>query len=320
MRSFASFCPAIFQRRKSSWRVICSPGGMRWLRLLTIFLLATAVAGPAPLTNKEIVLMLRSGYSSESVFAELQNRRVLEPFDPAARKTMLEFGASTQLLTALESGAYIVSNLEADRAKTREAEIAARRQVQIAEDQKLNTLLQAQRAQARAQAPAAPPAGETPILEALKSRLVRCRDGTTTRVDGSELEKKKYVALYYSAHWCGPCRKFTPQLVEFYHRVAAAHPDFEIIFVSSDRARFGWETYIRDAKMPWLAVDYDQLAELGGIKDLGGKSIPSLVVLDSGSHIVASSYDGEKYLGPQNALAALDKIYAEGAAAPIAAR
>lgn len=280
------------------------------LCVLTIFLLASAAAGPVPLTNKEMVLMLRSGYSSESVFAELQNRRVLEPFDPAVKKAMVEFGASAQLLTALESGAYVVSNLEADRAKTREAEVAAKRQSQIAEDQKLNTLLQAQLAQARAQAPVAPPAGQTLVLEALKSRLVRCHDGTTTRVDGSELEKKKYVALYYSAHWCAPCRQFTPELVEYYNRVVAAHPDLEIIFISFDRSRFGWDTYLRETKMPWLAVDYDQLAELAGIKELGGKSIPSLLVLDRGSHVVASSYDGEKYLGPQNALAALDRIFA----------
>ncbi len=265
--------------------------------------------------------MLRSGYSSENVFAELQNRRVLEPFDPALKKSMVEFGASAQLVAVLESGVYLVSNSEADKAKTREAEIAAKRQAQVEQDRKLNTLIQAQQAQARAQTPAAPPpAGETLILEALKSRLVRCRDGTTTRADGSELEKKKYVALYYSAHWCGPCRKFTPQLIEFYNRFAAAHPDFEIVFVSSDRSRFGWETYIRETKMPWLAVDYDQVSELAGIKDLGGASIPSLLVLDSGSRVVASSYDGEKYLGPQNAIAALDKIYGEGGAAPIAAR
>ncbi len=93
--------------------------------------------------------MLRSGYSSEIVFAELQGRRVLEPFDPAIKKSMVEFGASAQLLAALESGAYVVSNAEADKAKTREAEVAARRQAQIEQDRKLNTLIQAQQAQAR---------------------------------------------------------------------------------------------------------------------------------------------------------------------------
>ncbi len=283
---------------------------MRWLCLVAICLVATAPAGLLPLTNKEIALMLRSGYSSEGIFAELQQRHVLEPLDPAARKSMVEFGASAQLITALESGAYVVSNSEADRAKAREAEVAARRQAQIEQDQNLNTLLQAQQAQARAQVSAAPPAGATPILDALKSKLVRCHDGTTSRVDGAELEKKKYVALYYSAHWCGPCRKFTPSLVDYYNRVAAAHPDLEIIFISADRSRFGWETYIRETKMPWLAVDYDQLAGLAGVRDLGGKSIPSLLVLDSRGRIVASSYDGEKYLGPQNALTALDQIFA----------
>lgn len=254
--------------------------------------------------------MLRSGYSSESVFAELEQRRVLEPFDPAVRKSLVEFGASAQLLSALESGLYIVSNLEADRARTREAEVAARRQAQIAADQELNTLHQARAAEARAKAVATPALGDTLILDALKSRMVRCRDGGISRATGTELENKKFVALYYSAHWCGPCRKYTPELVQYYNRVVAAHPEFELVFVSSDRSRFGWESYIQEAKMPWLAVDYDQLAGLEGVKSLGGGSIPSLLVLDSAGRIVASSYDGEKYLGPQNALAALDRIFA----------
>ncbi len=266
--------------------------------------------------------MLRSGYSSESVQAELQARRVREAFDPAVKKSMLEFGASAELIAALESGVYVVTSSEADQATAREVAIAGRRQAQIEEDQKSNTLYQAKLAEARAQAAAAPaaPAGSTLILDALKPRLVRCRDGAVSRATGTELEKKKIVALYFSAHWCAPCRKFTPQLVEYYNRVAAAHPEFELIFVSSDRSRFGWQTYIQETRMPWLAVDYDQLADLAEVKKLGGGSIPSLLVLDAGSHIVASSYEGEKYLGPQNALAALDRLFGAGGAAPVAAR
>lgn len=288
--------------------------------LLAVGLAVTAAAGSSPLTNKEIALMLRSGYSSDSVLAEVHSRRVLDTLDPPTKKSLLEFGASAQLVAALESGAYAVSGSEADQAKAREAEVTARRQAQIEQDQKLRTLYQAQQAEARAQTATAPPPGGTLILDSLKPKLVRCHDGTISRADGSELEKKKFVALYYSAHWCAPCRKFTPQLVEYYNRVVASHPEFEIIFVSSDRSRFGWETYIREVKMPWLAIDYDQLADLAGVKELGGGSIPSLLVLDSGSHVVASSYDGEKYLGPQNALAVLDKIFSAPAASVAQAR
>lgn len=268
-----------------------------------------------PLTHKEIALMLRSGYSSDAILAEIQSRRVLDAIDPATKKSLLEFGASPELLATLESGAYSVTSSEAEQARARTEELAAKRQAQIEQDRHLSTLLQAHRAAARAQVEATPPPGQLLVLDSLKSKLVRCRDGSISHADGSELGGKKFVALYYSAHWCGPCRKFTPQLVEYYHRVAAAHPEFEIIFVSADRSRFGWETYIREAKMPWLAVDYEQLPNVAGVRKLGGASIPSLLVLDHSSRVVASSYDGEKYLGPQNALAALDKIFAAPATA-----
>ncbi len=193
--------------------------------------------------------------------------------------------------------------------------MTTRRAAQIEADPQL-ALQQAQQAQTRvaSTAPAAP-AGQAHILEVLKPKLVRCRDGSTSAVDGAALDEKKYVALYFSAHWCGPCRRFTPKLVEYYNQVATAHPEFEIIFVSADRSRFGWETYIRETKMPWLAVDYEQLGNIGVVKDLGGASIPSLLLLDSGSRIVASSHERKKYLGPQNALAALDKIFAAPAVA-----
>ena len=291
------------------------------MRLLAMLLLSalvlTAAAGPRPLSNREITLMLRSGYSSDNVLAEITSRRVLDSLDPATKKSLLAISASPQLIAALESGAYVVSAVEAGQAKEQEAEVAARRAAQIEQDQKLNTLYQAQQAEARAKAASAPSQGGTLILDALKAKLVRCHDGTVSRGVGTELDNKKFVALYYSAHWCGPCRKFTPQLVDFYNRVAPGHPEFEIIFVSADRSRFGWETYIQETKMPWLAVDYDQLPDLTGIQQLGGGSIPSLLVLDQGSHIVASSYDGDAYVGPQNALAALDKIFGTNAG-PIA--
>ncbi len=55
--------------------------------------------------------------------------------------------------------------------------------------------------------------------------------GTTVSVDTLE---GKFVLLYFSAHWCPPCRGFTPILKEYYEALKAQRSDFEIIFVSSD--------------------------------------------------------------------------------------
>ena len=61
----------------------------------------------------------------------------------------------------------------------------------------------------------------------------------------------KYVLLYFSAHWCPPCRGFTPVLAEFY-KAAAASKNFEVVFVSSDRDQKSFDEYY--GEMPWLAV------------------------------------------------------------------
>ena len=87
---------------------------MRRLLLLFIaILIVTATASPQPMSNKEIALMLRSGYSSESVLVEIARRGALETLDPATRKSLLEFRASPQLIAALESHTYAVSASEA---------------------------------------------------------------------------------------------------------------------------------------------------------------------------------------------------------------
>lgn len=278
--------------------------------LLFVGLLISAPAIAQPLSNKEIALMLRSGYSSESVLREIAARRVLDALDPATKKWMVEFGANAPLINALETGEFAASTAEAAQAREQAADVATRRATQVEADRKLNTLYQDQ-TEARAKAAAASPPPGTPLLMGLTEKLVRCHDGEIKPAEVATLANKKLVAFYYSAHWCAPCRKFTPELVDYYNRIAPDHPEFEIVFVSRDRSRFGWETYLRETKMPWLAIDFDQLGELNGLKQLGGESIPSLLVLDASSRVVASSYEGDKYLGPQNALAALEKIFAQ---------
>ena len=45
----------------------------------------------------------------------------------------------------------------------------------------------------------------------------------------------KHLMLYFSAHWCPPCRGFTPELVKVYDELQKSRDDMELVFVSSDK-------------------------------------------------------------------------------------
>merc|ERR1719213_514854 len=67
------------------------------------------------------------------------------------------------------------------------------------------------------------------------------------------LPGKGAVALYFSAHWCPPCRGFTPKLAEWYKKDLSAK-GLEVVFVSSDKSEDEFMSYFEE--MPWLALDY----------------------------------------------------------------
>merc|ERR1712232_1522861 len=87
------------------------------------------------------------------------------------------------------------------------------------------------------------------------------------------------VGIYFSAHWCPPCRGFTPVLAEKYKALKDAGKKFEIVFASSDRDEGAFKEYY--AEMPWLALPYserDLKAELASEHNCRG--IPYLVIID----------------------------------------
>eukprot|EP00438_Fugacium_kawagutii_P030401 Skav230844 [mRNA] locus=scaffold3471:169667:173653:+ [translate_table: standard] len=60
------------------------------------------------------------------------------------------------------------------------------------------------------------------------------------------------VALYFSAHWCPPCRGFTPQLAAAL--AGDRFPQIKVVFCSSDRSEGDFQSYY--AEMPWLALPF----------------------------------------------------------------
>src|SRR5438270_12910052 len=78
----------------------------RWVYLGCALLVFACQAGQLPLTVSEIGLMLRSGYSSNSLLQELSTRHFADTVDEAKEKTLVKAGASAELIAALKSGIY----------------------------------------------------------------------------------------------------------------------------------------------------------------------------------------------------------------------
>jgi len=98
------------------------------------------------------------------------------------------------------------------------------------------------------------------------------------------LKGKRAVAVYFSAHWCPPCRGFTPKLAEWYKSDLAAK-GLEVVFVSSDRDEDSFKGYF--AEQPWLALKYED-RKLKEKLDAALKveGIPTLVILDADLNVV----------------------------------
>ncbi|MFM1550953.1 MAG: thioredoxin-like domain-containing protein [Lentisphaeria bacterium] len=96
----------------------------------------------------------------------------------------------------------------------------------------------------------------------------------------------KLVALYFSAKWCGPCRRFTPLLIKYH---SENKDDFEVVFVSSDRKVEQQQEYMKKASMPWPAVPFNSPAA-NKLKELNTKrSIPTLIIMDKNGEQITST-------------------------------
>lgn len=130
-------------------------------------------------------------------------------------------------------------------------------------------------------------------------------DAKGKRVKSDDLARVKYVAVYFSAHWCPPCRAFTPKLVKFVEEHKKGD-NFAVVFVSFDRSEKDMLGYMSEAGMSWGGM-LGRGARLKGI-DAGINGIPHLRVFDASGKVVADSVENGEYVGPGVVLAKLEKL------------
>lgn len=102
------------------------------------------------------------------------------------------------------------------------------------------------------------------------------------KVSSKEVEKK-YLGLYFSASWCGPCRKFTPRLIEFRNNFV---DEFEVILIGADGSAKAQANYMKKYSMPWLAMQNQSAEAKHASKIAGIEFIPCLVILDKKGKII----------------------------------
>jgi nucleoredoxin len=148
------------------------------------------------------------------------------------------------------------------------------------------------------------------------SVFAKLLDKNLVSVQGKKVESHEmttnpeYYAFYFSASWCGPCRRFTPQLVDFYNKQKDLAEFCEVILVSADQNQKAMEQYMAGAKMPWPALSHDK-AGSREVRQYAGGGIPCLVLVDKKGKVVSDSYIKGKYVGPGRVMHDLKALLAK---------
>ncbi|GFH51559.1 hypothetical protein CTEN210_08035 [Chaetoceros tenuissimus] len=98
------------------------------------------------------------------------------------------------------------------------------------------------------------------------------------------LAGKDNILLYFSAHWCPPCRRFTPMLIQLYKKLKDENKNFELVFCSLDNDESAYKEYIAD--MPWKCMPFEAPESKILANKFKASGIPHLVVLDGEGKVI----------------------------------
>merc|ERR1719265_2191028 len=113
---------------------------------------------------------------------------------------------------------------------------------------------------------------------------------------GKDAIAGKTLGIYFSAHWCPPCRGFTPVLAKHYKAYKERGLPFEVLFSTGDRDEASFDAYYKEMIADggdWLAIPYAESDRRSALDDLFGVSgIPCLVIVDENGVVLNKNARG----------------------------
>jgi len=149
-----------------------------------------------------------------------------------------------------------------------------------------------------------PQSAHADFFGGLAPKLIESKDGKASPFKTKE--KIQFTAIYYSAHWCPPCRAFTPKLVDWYKEFKAKHQNFELVFASSDKDQAAMLDYMKETGMPWPAVKFGE-KKAAGLDKYAAGGIPYLVLIDKNGKDLTGK-EGNDWQPPTEVLKKIEEL------------
>ena len=272
-----------------------------FLLVLALVMAIPAWAVAPPLTVNDLALMVRGGYAESEIIAEVQKRRLSAPIDGAVEKALLERGVPAALITRLKDRNFLPT-------EDHQAMLAQQRSATLAHDEAESQLVEQRRAQAAALAKAA--AARDNVMKLLDGKLMSLHGSELQPYPTSNLRDVRVFAFYFGSNWSPACREATPAIVEWYRTTKAANPDFELIFVSSDRSALTMAEDVRKYAMPYPVVRFDAVND-EGIQQFGGNPTPWLGVVSRAGAPLTKNIGEKRFIDPGEIMEGLEFLLAE---------
>ncbi|XP_020915015.1 probable nucleoredoxin 1-2 [Exaiptasia diaphana] len=106
----------------------------------------------------------------------------------------------------------------------------------------------------------------------------------------------KVILVYFSAHWCPPCRGFTPMLKDCYEDLEGK--PLAIVFVSSDRSKEEMDSYYKESHGEWYRAQHGSELANKLKENCNVRGIPTLAVVDGDGNMLDQSARSDVETGP----------------------